>query len=90
MQGPLIPKTRGYLAEFPQPDYAFTPWASNPGAPVLVLGTIAEETSLLVFHGLRASTEHALRHANPELPCFSSLRDSARLLWLTHRLDVSA
>ena len=57
---------------------------------MLVLGTNAEVQFWLVFHGLLASTERALQHAHTEVLCFSSLRDSAKLLWLAHLLDVSA
>ena len=38
---PLQPRKRGYFAEFPRLDCSVTPWATHPGAPVSVLGTVA-------------------------------------------------
>ena len=35
-----------------------TPWASNPGAPVLVLGTAYKDLFLFYFHGIEALTKY--------------------------------
>ena len=51
-QAPLIPKLRGYFAEFPESDYTVTPRPFQPGAPVSDLGTVARTP----FHGLRGAT----------------------------------
>ena len=39
LQAPLLPKLRGYLAEFPCQSTPDTPWLFLPAAPVRVLGT---------------------------------------------------
>ncbi len=50
---PLLPRVRGQLAEFPRPDYADSPRASHPGAPVLVLGTDPQAGPNALFTGTR-------------------------------------
>lgn len=73
---PLLPKIRGQFAEFPRPRSSDTPWASHPGAPVSVLGTVSRGPSLLPFHGLQVSAEASLRKPVRAFTWFSPLRFS--------------
>ncbi len=53
--GTPSPEVTGQFAEFPGPGSPEPPWASHPGTPVSVLGTVVGARSPPPFHGPRES-----------------------------------
>ena len=80
-QAPLIPKLRGYFAEFPKRSYLATPEAFHLGAPVSDLGTNTSGPKNSLFMDSWGRRNHP-KAAIHDLDSFSPLRYSTVLFRL--------
>ena len=89
LQAPLLPKLRGYLAEFPCQSTPDTPWLFLPAAPVRVLGTDFPDRIYRLFMGSWAQ-RNSLAGAIPAFNLLLLVTSLCRYMAVKQGLPCSA